>query len=73
MAASTFAVQNLLPSCSKKALVLQAPRNFGGGYLADLVVAGYGDDPRPLFAVWPGMNPIVRLEQQLVSMIGNLL
>ena len=53
MAASRYAVRELLPACSKKALVLQAPHVFLGGYLADLAVAGYGDDPRPLFAVWP--------------------
>lgn len=53
VAASQYAVRELLPACSRKALVLQAPHVFLGGYLADLVVAGYGADPRPLFAVWP--------------------
>jgi hypothetical protein len=53
VAASRYAVSELLPACSRKALVLQAPHVFLGGYLADLAVAGYGADPRPLFAVWP--------------------
>jgi hypothetical protein len=53
VAASQYAVIELLPACSRKALMLQAPHVFLGGYLADLAVAGYGADPRPLFAVWP--------------------
>ena len=47
--ATQFAVDQLLPHCSKKLFVLHYPRDLAGGDLADVVV---GVEP-PLFAIWP--------------------
>lgn len=48
--ATQFAVEQLLPRCSKKLFVLHYPRDLTNGDLADVVV---GVEP-PLFAIWPG-------------------